>query len=199
MKDSDIAIAILAKNEEEFIVDCINHIIDLNNHHFWIFDDSDPENSNQVMKILQNKKYDNRVFVEVIPKNNDFSKKRNFIHKYLKNKGFKAVLHIDVDEVFDPWFLMNIGKFLDQFSDKLAFKFPRINFPHGFQYPDWQVRLIRLQDNIKWERKIHEIPVILKENGESKVSLHDYIETLPMKNLPILHLQRDDKKKRDWW
>ena len=217
-KKEFIAIAMLVKDESERIEQALTYLISIQNKcRVYVFDDDSTDNTIKKIdnivgglneyRIHLNKFVEGSIvdlsgddiFKSEIPIYSDsFAEKRNVIHETFKLRSINWVLFIDADEQFDPWFLMNIKEIIDNNPDKIAFKFPRLNLPHGKDSPDYQVRLLNIDEPIFWEREIHEIPFIKRENGESEINLHDYIGTKALDDCPILHDNRNGNK-RHWW
>lgn len=135
-------------------------------------------------------KYGARIFYQ---ETNGFpgAEGRNFLDN---NTLADYVLVWDTDEDFPQDFLKNIQNIIE--LNHLCYRFPRINLPDWFNFPDYQVRLYRKKD-CKWARCVHEI-LIDKRTGKPA----DQVDCIPLYRYPIIHLpeplySRLDKFKRD--
>ena len=90
-------------------------------------------------------------------------------------------LHVDADEIFDPYFLKNIS----MYTSDGAYRFPRINQPGAFDYPDYQIRWFKWKPGIEWIGHPHEVLSGIKDTF-----------TLTFN---ILHGERNNELNRPWW
>jgi len=104
---------------------------------------------------------------------------------------YKWVLIVDTDERFDPDFLHNMRRVIEK-NDTVSFRFPRLNLPHGIDYPDYQTRLVKLGEGVKWMNHVHEVPTLegVLLNKVSCLTVHKY---------PIVHKERRTDINRVWW
>jgi glycosyltransferase involved in cell wall biosynthesis len=191
-----IAIALMIKNESERIIDQLTYLTSVQTFYpIYVFDDNSTDDTQE--KVEKFAKTNNLVHLDSMLVFSSFADKKNYICKYME-QICSWCLFVDCDEQFDPAFLCTIQSVIKKNTDTVAFKFPRINLPHGQDYPDYQVRLLNLDEPIEWQRDIHEVPFIKRENGNSKINLHDYINTKALNDCPILHSKRNGNK-REWW
>lgn len=199
-----IAIAILVKNEEPRIKFLLESLKDADVDLTAFFDDGSEDNTwqtlSQVKTVSRNIDCKRIIFPE------SFSEKKNYIHNDLIDYDY--ILHIDADEQWDPYFLENIKKILSQLPVTLGYAFPRINKPHGRNYPDYQIRLLKNSNEVKWEGDVHERPFAFRHK---KPLLDMYMEDAAktndkgegycflMEKYPILHLERRTDIERPWW
>lgn len=104
---------------------------------------------------------------------------------------YEWVLLVDTDERFDPDFLRNMRRVIEM-NDTTSFRFPRVNLPEAKDYPDYQIRLIKLGEGVKWMNKVHEVPTVegVLLNKVSCLTVHKY---------PIVHSERRGDVNRYWW
>jgi hypothetical protein len=104
--------------------------------------------------------------------NNDFA---TFKNKLIENATGEYMIQIDADEVPNQFLIENIKPILKINSGIDCFYLPRINMVSGIteehikkwgwrvdesqriNYPDLQMRLFKLNKNIKWINKVHEV------------------------------------------
>ncbi len=191
-----VVVAILAKNEEKLIVETLEYIHNANKDlSIYVFDDLSRDDT---IEMIKTSKLANLVEFRVHQKS--FADKKNFIYNHLQtNTDYEWVINYDVDEQYDRSLLENVEKMTAGMNEEVkGIRLPRINLPFGNAYPDWQVRVLRLTDDVQWVGETHEVPHYREADGQS-VSLHaNYNYTI--RNMPILHLARnrpDDP--RPWW
>jgi len=123
------------------------------------------------------------------------------IFSELRNLGDQAAgnytwhLHVDCDEKFDRKFLIR-KEMICRVKKSTSFRFPRINLPDKKNYPDYQVRLFKYEndDSILWKNARHEILWHAKKNKKL-----DKIDCTTLDQYPIIHDERRKEIKRDWW
>lgn len=123
----------------------------------------------EVNEVLE--RYKNNISVIEAKLNGDFATfKNNLIEKASKNYLFQ----IDADELLQESLVKNIKKILKKHYNCKIFAVPRINIVHGItpehiekwnwkvdsdgyiNYPDYQERIFKLGENIRWVNKVHE-------------------------------------------
>jgi len=106
------------------------------------------------------------------PLNNDFSSFKNNLKSYCSKQW---IFNIDADEMPSAFLIQNITQILDMNSELDVLIVPRWNIVEGItedhikrwgwrydengriNWPDWQMRIYRNKDEIKWKNKVHEI------------------------------------------
>lgn len=155
---------VLSKNEEEVIENCLKSLS---------FADEiiilDKGSTDKTLKIT--KKYTDKIYTT---KEENYDKNRNLLSD--KAKG-DWLLYLDPDERLTE---ESIEEIKSKKEDVSIYFFPRKNFilgkwlKHGGWWPDYVPRLIKKDNLIKWQGKVHESP-----KYEGKVA---YFEK------PIIHL-----------
>jgi len=198
-----VAISIIAKNEEERIIERVYQLQSAEVDRIFLFDDNSEDNTvknfSKSMKIAGTAKYS----VVKLPETTSFAEKRNFADAQVFSLSFDLNLHIDVDESFDRYFLRNIKRIISAGEKALTYTFPRINLPNGKDYPDYQTRLIKNDPDIIWKGKVHEKPYSKELSkplvGIEKTNKDFYLYNQILRTYPILHLPRRRDIKREWW
>ena len=183
-----IAAVVLTKNEELRITDCLKRLRPCVNFILVV----DGESSDRTVTF--SKKYADKVIHR--PFSGSFADERNFAHAYLPRYFLTDpvyILHVDADEKFDESFLQKIREIIEN-SSVISFRFPRINLPDAKDYPDYQVRLLKNDEDIVWRREVHEIPYSKKHNKPI-----DQVSCETLDSYPIIHLPRLNTHKRPWW
>jgi len=130
------------------------------------------------------------------PLNRDFAHQKNFLNS--KCSG-DYIFNIDSDEYINEYFPDIIKDFLTQYSDIDLFYLPRINIVNGItedyikkmrwqidlngyiNYPDYQARLYKNTDKIKWQGAVHE--TIVGFDKYSKLPSDSGYELIHIKDL----------------
>lgn len=107
------------------------------------------------------------------PMNGDFSTFRNSIHTAIDVGDW--VFFVDADETISNNMINNLPPVLDMNSGVGMFQLPRNNYVSGItdeyinmvgwrkddfgriNYPDWQGRIYKYEDGVKWKNKVHEV------------------------------------------
>lgn len=186
IKEKDISVVILCRNEGYELAKCItnNSLLKfLYSENIVVIDSSEGENLNIEKRIC--KDLDIKFIEKKIGDNNinGISDLRNF-GSYMCNTNW--IFHIDVDELFSTKLFEDIGKGILEKEKAWAYKFPRINLPFYEQYPDYQTRLINKQKCV-WEGDIHETVKVLEDPSEHHT----------LKEYPIIHKDMGYKIKLD--
>jgi len=181
----DVGAIILTYNEEDYIIDCINHLRPFVDY-ILVWDNNSTDNTVLFAEPLVNVVLRHKF-------SGSFAEERNEATKHLP-KSITYVLHVDADERFDPYFLKSMKQIILENNSYKGFQFPRINLPDGKNYPDFQVRLLKRDPDIEWRRELHEVPYSKSKN---KPLAEVGVKTLEW--YPILHLPRNYKKQRSWW
>lgn len=162
-----ISFVIIAKNAEDLIKGCIRSIIDLAGEIIVIDNLSEDETAKVAKKFKK---------VKVYKKEGDFSQLRNFGKE--KAKG-DWIFYIDTDERLTSELKKEILEKIKN-TKYSAFAIPRQNYLLGFKvryggwWPDYVVRLIKKQDLVRWEGKLHEQPRIRGEVAKMESCLLHY-------------------------
>ena len=113
------------------------------------------------------------------PLNNDFA---SFKNQLIAESDGDYLFQIDADEVPNPLLFVNLKRFLSSYKKRDCFSIPRVNLVHGISeeqiqqwkwevnekgwlnYPDFQMRIFKLNADICWKNKVHEVLVNYKKN-----------------------------------
>lgn len=172
MAKPKISVIINAKNEEEFIADCLESVKWVDEILVLI----SPDSTDKTEEIASQFKV--RI-IEQKPKEMDFAVWHN---QGMKEAKGDWLLWVDADERIPPLLKEEILSALRQTTDA-SFAIPRRNFllgkelKHGGWYPDYQIRLFKKNKLKGWIGKIHERPEVNGEIGK-------------LEN-PMIHLQPD--------
>ncbi len=200
-----VAVSILMNNEAPRLEHLIKHLLFLDNNcviYFW-----DDNSTDRSLEKIEGLMISQRIAPNVtkIPKKSSIAYKRNWIEVALKYFHYNYVLHIDADEQFDAHLLKDLTNILEKEDKALTYAFPRINLPNpNDSYPDHQVRLIKLCEEIKWKGKVHDTPHSIKHDKPvikmyEEYNDEDYLYCNILQQFPILHHERRTDIKRDWW
>ncbi len=203
-----IAVSILMNNEAPRLEKFIRHLRILDKKcaiYFW--DDRSTDNSLETVLDLAEILSGHKITALYLPldQSNGFDEKRNYIEKCIFYNKFDYVLHIDVDEQFDTHLLMYLSAIPEKEEKALTYAFPRLNLPNpGRYYPDYQVRLIKLCEEIEWRREVHETPYSIKHDkpvlkSHKEYNSENYLYCNILQSFPIVHHRRRTDIKRDWW
>lgn len=157
---------------ENCIVDCML---------IWILRDSTKDND-VYEKINQ---FDGERIQHIdYPMKGHFSDFRNYVHEFV-NEG-EWVLQLDADEMIDKDFIRILPSLLKENDNVDLFYLPRNNYVNGItdeyvrkmnwsiddkgriNYPDWQGRLYKYNEGVKWKGKVHEQVTGIKNYGMLK-------------------------------
>ena len=116
----------------------------------------------------------------------DFSAQKNSV---IEKSGGDYIFHIDADEYPDPDLVATLPWILQENPDTEVYWVPRINIVNGIRaehlqqwgwrmdadnrinFPDYQCRILKNVDRIKWMNKVHEI--IIGQTTEAKLPTND--------------------------
>lgn len=113
-------------------------------------------------------------------------------------KQYDACFKWDPDEVLYPYQLNHAAALLRDMRENgtVALMFPRINFEGSRYYychtlyPDWQVRLFRLDKGIRWHGRLHASTRVHDTFSHTNNHLPDTIyEILQVPHIPIFHYE----------
>lgn len=103
--------------------------------------------------------------------NKDFAQQKNFL---MDKCNGDYIINIDADEIPNDVFFLNIKDILLENKESQIIAVPRVNIVNGItedyikqmrwtvnsqgwvNYPDYQLRVIKNDSNLKWEGKVHE-------------------------------------------
>lgn len=207
MSSHSVAIAIMVKNEEKRIKTLLDSLYGTDADKIYFFGDYSSDKTIEIIEDIRVRTEIHStpisVFKNISSKEAGFGQKKNTIHKMLR--VYDWVLHIDADEKFDRHFIENIKLILSTYPSTLSFAFPRVNLPDAKNYPDCQVRLLRV-NSTRWEGEIHEKAYDLRgeplfDRGQSiqKISENGLYYCIVLDRIPIIHYERRTDIKRSWW
>ncbi len=194
-KDSiKISGCILTRNDNQFIRECIEHII-LYVDEIVILDANDDNETEGIINNITNSSFKPIIYKRTII-SHDFSKDRNELQSMASGD---YVLHVDCDERFDMRLLSSMRRIIRSYLERnilpMSFRLPRINQPDKINYPDYQIRLLN-KKYTRWTRKVHEIPETIPTTKEEVgMDMHNMI-TL---DYPIIHLYKEKGELQKRW
>lgn len=168
-----ISYAILTHNEGEYISKLLNLLYEnkTNQDEIVILDDFSTEDT--TVKILEEFKSKAKLDKNLIFKQRVFDgddTQKNAVNTFCSGE---YILQIDADELFLPEFIKMLPEMLEQNKEADLFLVPRINTVTGLtqeyidkwkwqvnekgwvNFPDYQTRLFRNREDIKWEGLLH--------------------------------------------
>lgn len=166
-----ISYGITVCNEESELSELLNTLLPLidNKDEVIVLQDITQE-SLAVSELLES--YQNKIIHIKSKLNGDFSTfKNNLINAAKKDYLFQ----IDADEIPNSKLIKNLKKYLSKRYKSDVFFVPRINIVTGIShedlqkwswkmdengyinFPDYQQRILKLNDNIFWKNKVHEV------------------------------------------
>lgn len=171
---SKLSVIIIAKNEERDIEDALKSAI-------WADEVIllDGGSTDDTLKIAQ--RYPVRIVPQTKTDGLDYAAWHN---QGLDQTGCAWIFYLDADERFTPGLVEEI-KTMQADPAHSVWAVPRRNYllgrelRHGGWYPDYQIRLFKKADLVKWEGKLHEHPVYRGSLGYAKQPIiHVQPETL---------------------
>jgi len=176
------------KDEENYIENCIRwHQPYLT--HIVVIDEGSTDRTKDILSKFDIDKLivreNNSKFAE------NQAEERNLLHEIAPSEW---VLHIDADELFDVNFLANMKEIIRQGNQQTipldAFRFPRINLPDRYNYPDYQVRFLR-KSVCYWKGYVHN-----KVYDKRTDNLIDQGNSIgDCSTHPMIHLQKPTARK----
>ena len=214
MKPILVAIAILVQDEEQQISRIMNMVKDTDADYVIFFDDHSTDITRSKIREVTEKRI--RTGGKIFLSGNRWEKtekrfdvKKNIIHECLEEDlKIDWVLHIDADEVLDPFFVNNMKTVIANAPKSMSLSLKRINLPNSNNYPDYQTRLLRLDPDIEWRGEYHEKPYSKTENRplvdlaldyKGNVNKEGIYYCIILEQFPIIHLPRRTDLKRQWW
>ena len=150
-----ITVVILTLNEKNHIKECIQHLkphVDS----IVVVDGGSTDGTLDVANILAD-------IVEVRPQITNFGEERMYSWS-LVPEDTDWTLFVDTDERFHDLLLPNIREIIEgvveQHPETIAFRFPRANLPRCSDFPDYQTRLLKNNENIVWVNEIDDVPTL---------------------------------------
>ena len=180
-----IAAILLTLNEKNHVKECIQHVKPYVDY-VYVVDGGSTDGTFDVATILADK-------VEKRPLITSFSEEKNYAWSQLP-EDIDWTLFVDADERFHDLLLPNlydiIEGIVEQHPETIAFRFPRANLPRCSDFPDFQTRLLKNNENIIWVNEIDEKPTL---DGELVAGIPGKCMTVLDK--PIWHF----REKRPRW
>jgi len=180
-----ITAVILTLNEKNNVKECIQHLkphVD----NVIVVDGGSTDGTLDIANILADK-------VDVRPQVTDFGEERMYAWS-LVPEDTDWTLFVDTDERFHDLLLPNIREIIEGVVEKhpetIAFRFPRANLPRCSDFPDYQTRLLKNNENIEWVNDVDEKPML---DGEPVAGIPGKCMTILDK--PIWHF----REKRPRW
>jgi glycosyltransferase involved in cell wall biosynthesis len=167
-----ISFAITVKDEGEYISDLLNQLVpycDETGDEIVVVDDNSTDE--YTLSILESHHGVGAISLYYHELNNDFATHKNFLNS--KCMG-DYIFQIDADETLHPNLLKYLHDVLEYNADIDLFMIPRVNVVSGITdediqqwgwninefgwncWPDYQTRIYRNSENIRWEGKVHE-------------------------------------------
>jgi glycosyltransferase involved in cell wall biosynthesis len=167
-----ISFAITVKNEGEYLSQLLTQLVPYCNETgdeiVILSDNTDDEYTLSILTA-----YEGEAFVSVHYRalNNDFAEHKNALNRFCTGD---YIFQIDADETLNANLLKYLHDVLEYNADIDLFLVPRVNIVNGItkedveawrwnineygwvMFPDYQTRLYRNNENIKWEGKVHE-------------------------------------------
>ncbi len=149
---NNLTVAILTRNEEENIIDCIDNVKSLGS--IIIVDDNSSDHTLDAIKALKDSKI--KIFKREL---DDFSSQRNFA---LEKTETDWVLFVDADERVGESLKKEIEKVLKTESKVDGYKLKRVDIFGGRKLEHGEtknIQLVRLgkKSSGKWKGKVHEV------------------------------------------
>jgi glycosyltransferase involved in cell wall biosynthesis len=167
-----ISFAITVKNEGDYLNDLLNQLVPYCNETgdeiVILSDNTDDE---YTLSILNAYSGEENISINTRTLNNDFAEHKNALNKLCSGD---YIFQIDADETLNPNLLKYLHDVLEYNADIDLFLVPRVNIVNGItkedieawrwnvneygwvMFPDYQTRLYRNNETIKWEGKVHE-------------------------------------------
>jgi glycosyltransferase involved in cell wall biosynthesis len=167
-----ISFAITVKDEGEYISDLLNQLVpycDETGDEIVVVDDNSTDE--YTLSVLESHHSLEAISLYQHELNNDFATHKNFLNS--KCTG-DYIFQIDADETLHPTLLKYLHDVLEYNADIDLFMVPRVNVVNGLtdediqrwgwnvnefgwvMFPDYQTRIYRNKESIKWEGKVHE-------------------------------------------
>ncbi len=167
MRKAKITTAIITKNEDKNIKDCIESVKDWANE-IIVVDGYSEDKTRDIAEALGAKVIKHHF-------EGDFSKERNIA---MENASGDWVLHLDADDRVTPEFKRSVDSVIDRDKDIDIYKFKRRNFflQHFMQHGGWYHYIPNLvrRDSVKFEGALHERPVYNGKIGTIEADINHY-------------------------
>ena len=166
-----ISFAITTHNEGEYIRDLFDQLVphcEQTGDEIVVVDDNSTDPF--TLNLLYDYADKNIIQLYSHELNNDFGAHKNFLNSRCSGK---YIFQVDADEKFNSNLLMYLHDIIDN-NDIDLYMIPRVNIVNGLtdedirrwgwrvnekgwvMFPDYQTRLYRNDESIKWEGKVHE-------------------------------------------
>jgi len=163
-----LSVVILAKNEEDRILDCIESVREWADE-IIVIDDESTDKTKQLSENLAAKVLTRKMDIE--------GRHRNWAYKQARNEW---VFSLDADERFTPQLKEEITNLLTSVPERNVYTVPRRNFigdywvRWGGQYPAAQIKLFK-KDKFSWEEvEVHPRAFLDGECGHLEKDLLHY-------------------------
>jgi glycosyltransferase involved in cell wall biosynthesis len=180
-----ISYAITVCNEAQELDRLVSFLIKHKRDEDEIVVQSDEGNTTPEVHLVLNN-HDDVIKVIEFPLNKDFA---SFKNNLKDNCTGDYIFQIDADEYPDPDLVATLPWILKENPDTEVYWVPRINIVNGIRaehlqqwgwrmdadnrinFPDYQCRIVKNVDRIKWINKVHEI--IIGQTSEAKLPTND--------------------------
>jgi glycosyltransferase involved in cell wall biosynthesis len=197
-----ISFGITVKDEGEYISDLLNQLVpycDETGDEIVVVDDNSTDE--YTLSVLESHHSLEAISLYQHELNNDFATHKNFLNS--KCTG-DYIFQIDADETLHPTLLKYLHDVLEYNADIDLFMVPRVNVVNGITdediqqwgwtvnefgwncWPDYQTRIYRNNENIRWEGKVHE-----------RITGHKLQTTLPAEEEWAIYHIKDILRQRD--
>ena len=156
MKDK-IALCLMVKNEEDYIAQCIESVLEFVDTIYIL----DTGSTDRTVDIAKN--YTDKIYFKEF--NNDFGYMRNYLLNFVKDEEW--ILFLDADECFPKESVQTLKKLILNYDDEVGgIRFYRYNFySRGGWYTDHIVKMFR-NKSFKYDKTVSEkIERSVVENG----------------------------------
>ena len=196
----NISYAILTHNENTELEKLLSILCTYKEYNDEIIIVDDYSDKLETIKLLEKQKKNITVYARHLE--NNFAKQKNFLNSCCNNEW---IFNIDADEYPSDTLIMNLYSILEQNSNIDAIKIPRVNIVNGItdnhirkwgwkvndkgwvNWPDFQFRLYKNKQEIKWERSVHEQLIGYKNWSQLPID-ND--------NWALFHLKNIDKQEK---
>lgn len=184
--------------ELKLLLDVLLPLIDKNDEILILRDITNPDQ--KVGELLED--YNSGVNVIEAKLNGDFASFKNTL---IKNAKSRYLFQIDADEYPKEKLIKELKKFLFKNRKADCFLIPRVNIVNGISdeylekwnwkkdknnyinFPDFQTRLFKLNKNICWQNKIHEVLINYTRKKELPTENDDYC---------LVHIKEMERQKK---
>ena len=179
MNDISISYAILTHNEDKPLKQLLDFLIEHKDENDEIVILDDFSDNPKTIKILDFYVSAHDIVYEQRELLKDFGNQKNYLTRMCKSS---YIMNIDADEMLSKFFIENIKEVLEANPTIDLFWIPRVNTVEGLtqehiqkwgwqvnekgwvNFPDYQGRIWRNRQNIRWEKPVHEVLTGYKEH-----------------------------------